>query len=89
MAVVIERHPAYFNSLWEVVLPVGAIAFGLFMISLMLEKEVAKFDADKAKELQLTKNSYSVPTITGLAASPALSPAISTSCGRCWLKSPI
>jgi hypothetical protein len=37
------------------VLPLGAIAYGLFLISFMLEKEMAKFDRDAAKELQLIK----------------------------------
>jgi hypothetical protein len=37
------------------VLPLGAIAYGLFLISFMLEKEMAKFDADAVKELQLIK----------------------------------
>lgn len=46
------------NPAWTVVLPVGAIAYGLFLISFMLEKEVAKFDADEAKELQLIEDNY-------------------------------
>jgi hypothetical protein len=45
------------NPAWTVVLPVGAIAYGLFLISFMLEKELAKFDADEAKELQLIQDS--------------------------------
>ena len=43
------------NSAWTMVLPLGAIAYGLFLISFMLEKEMAKFDADAVKELQLIK----------------------------------
>ena len=46
------------NPAWTVALPVGAIAYGLFLISFMLEKEVAKFDADEAKELQLIEENY-------------------------------
>jgi hypothetical protein len=49
------------NPSWEVVLPFGAIAYGLFMISFMLEKEAAGFDEDEEKELQLIKDSYSAP----------------------------
>jgi hypothetical protein len=49
------------NPAWTVVLPVGAIAYGLFLISFMLEKEVAKFDEDEAKELQLIRDSYPAP----------------------------
>ena len=46
------------NPAWTVALPFGAIFYGLFLISFMLEKEVAKFDEDEAKELQLIQDSY-------------------------------
>jgi hypothetical protein len=46
------------NPAWTVALPFGAIAYGLFLISFMLEKEVAKFDEDEAKELQLIQDRY-------------------------------
>jgi hypothetical protein len=46
---------------WTVALPFGAIFYGLFLISFMLEKEVAKFDEDEEKELQLIKDSYPAP----------------------------
>lgn len=36
-----------------VVLPLGAIFFGMFMIALMMEKEMAKFDEETAGKLQL------------------------------------
>src|SRR5476651_2555184 len=44
------------NPAWTVVLPFGAIAYGMFLISFMLEKEMAKFDTDEARELQLIKD---------------------------------
>jgi hypothetical protein len=46
---------------WDVALPFGAIAYGLFLISFMLEKEVAKFDEDEAKELRLIQDSHPAP----------------------------
>lgn len=49
------------NPSWEVVLPFVAIAYGLFMISFMLEKEVAKFDEDESKRLQLIKGIHAAP----------------------------
>src|ERR1700679_1101016 len=49
------------NPAWTVALPFGAISYGLFLISFMLEKEVAKFDEDEEKELQLIKDSYAAP----------------------------
>jgi len=33
---------------WYVVLPLGAVFLGLFLISMMLEKESAHFDQDQA-----------------------------------------
>jgi hypothetical protein len=44
---------------WTVALPLGAIAYGMFLISFMLEKEVAKFDEDAAKELRWIKETES------------------------------
>ena len=36
------------NPSWTVVLPFGAVSLGLFLISLALGKEAAKFDVDEA-----------------------------------------
>lgn len=41
------------NPLLPAVLPVGAIAFGAFLIVFMLEKEMAKFDEEEAKKRQV------------------------------------
>jgi hypothetical protein len=41
------------NPAWTVALPFGAIFYGLFLISFMLENEVAKFDEDEVEKLQL------------------------------------
>jgi hypothetical protein len=38
-----------FNPAWAVALPLGAVFYGLFLISFMLEKEMAKFDKDEEK----------------------------------------
>src|SRR6516164_8927656 len=48
-----EMHPS-----WSLVLPLGAVAFGAFLTSLMLEKEMAKFgeeEANKFKQLGRSK----------------------------------
>jgi hypothetical protein len=42
------------NPAWTVALPLGAVFFGLSLISFMLEKEMAKFDAEEALKTQLT-----------------------------------
>jgi hypothetical protein len=36
-----------------VLLPLGAVFFGMFMIALIMEKEMAKFDEETAGKLQL------------------------------------
>jgi hypothetical protein len=38
-----------------VALPLGAIFFGMFMITLMMEREMAKFNEEAAGKLQLLK----------------------------------
>ena len=47
------------------VMPVSAIAFGMFMITLVLEKEMAGFDAEEA-----AKKLKPVPLPTGQKRSP-------------------
>ena len=37
-------------------LPLGAVFFGMFMIALMMEKEMAKFDEETAGKLQLVES---------------------------------
>jgi len=38
------------NPMWTVALPAGAISLGLFSISLIMEKEVARFDEEEAEK---------------------------------------
>jgi hypothetical protein len=59
------------NPVWAAALPFGAVFYGLFLISFMLEKEVAGFDEDEAKELQSIKDSHPVP-----GPKPAAEPVI-------------
>jgi hypothetical protein len=42
-----------------VVLPVGAVFFGFFLISFMLEKEMAKFDQEKAGNFEPSRRNGS------------------------------
>jgi hypothetical protein len=41
------------NILWGIGLPIGAVFFGLFLISKLLEKEVTMFDEEKHLRLNL------------------------------------
>jgi hypothetical protein len=41
------------------VLPLGAVFFGLFLISFMLEKEMVKFDAEEAERFELARRKES------------------------------
>lgn len=41
------------NPALAAVLPLGAIAFGLFLIVFMLEKEIAQYDEEQAQKMQL------------------------------------
>jgi hypothetical protein len=44
-----------------VALPLGAFFFGLSLISFMLEKEMAKFDEEESRKLQLIQCSPAAP----------------------------
>ncbi|HEU6449156.1 MAG TPA: hypothetical protein VFV23_12025 [Verrucomicrobiae bacterium] len=46
---------------WTAVLPLGAIALGMFLIVLALEKEVSKFDAEEAEKMQKFAHAFSNP----------------------------
>jgi len=59
------------NPAWAAALPFGAVFYGLFLISFMLEKEVAGFDEDEARELQFLKERRPVPV-----QKPAAAPVI-------------
>lgn len=52
-----------FNPSWGGLLPVGAVYFGLFLISFMLEKEVAKFDEEESMKLLLTRCNPAAPML--------------------------
>lgn len=43
------------NPAWTVALPLGAICFGAFLISFMMEKEMAAFDEEESRKLKLTE----------------------------------
>lgn len=43
------------NPMFTAILPVGAIFFGAFLISLILEKEMAMFDAEQAQKFALAR----------------------------------
>ena len=40
---------------WTVAMPVGAIFFGLFLLTFMLQKEVARFDEEERTRLELAE----------------------------------
>jgi hypothetical protein len=44
------------NPSFTVALPVGAVFFGLFLISFMLEKEMAKYNKEERGKLQLNEH---------------------------------
>lgn len=51
------------NPSLTVILPVGAIASGLFLISLMMEKQTAIFDREQAEKLETLHRNASPPAI--------------------------
>jgi hypothetical protein len=55
-----------------VALPLGAVFFGLFMIAFMMQKEMAKFDEEESKKLQLNQRDTTAPV-------PAQKPAMQSS----------
>jgi len=50
------------NPMWTVALPVGAIFLGVFLISLIMEKEVARYDDELAKKIALARQNTTPAT---------------------------
>ena len=40
---------------WTVAMPLGAVSFGLFLVTFLLQKEVAKFDEEERARLELAE----------------------------------
>jgi len=43
------------NPVWTATMPIGAVFLGLFLVSLVLENEIAAFNAEEAKKLELVR----------------------------------
>jgi hypothetical protein len=51
---------------WTLALPVGVVSFGLFLISLLWQKEIAKFDDDERSGTDLSGRGLSSGSDTSL-----------------------
>jgi hypothetical protein len=61
------------NPSWTVMLPLGAVFFGLFMISLIMEKEAAKFDEEESAKHSRPGQSMTAPAANQpIAAGPSI-----------------
>jgi len=64
---------------WTVLIPLGAVCFGLFLVTFLLQKEVASFDEEERVRLALADRDDSgpaneaAPTVSNTA--PNLTPA--------------
>jgi hypothetical protein len=64
---------------WTVAMPLGAVCFGLFLVTLLLQREVALFDAEERARLELGERfaprpASAVASTVATSATP-LSPA--------------
>lgn len=64
---------------WGIGTPVGAICFGLFLVSRMLEKETALFDEEQQHRLSVAKTeaAHSQNTPARMTGKPVLHPSAS------------
>lgn len=67
---VIDARPGPVDPKWTVVLPLGAVFFGLFLIFLMLQKEMAAFDRETERMNQGINQGASAPPAAGPAPAP-------------------
>lgn len=55
---VIDFYVDLVNSAWTAVLPLGAVALGLFLIIFMLEEEVAAYDKEQTEKIARTPTQH-------------------------------
>jgi len=53
---------------WTVAMPVGAIFFGFFLVTFMLQKEVTRFDEEERARLKLAERYVARPANPGSIA---------------------
>ena len=56
---------------WSVMIPLGAVCFGLFLVTFLLQTEVARFDEEERSRLALADRD-------GASATNEAAPAVST-----------
>ena len=66
--ILIDDHGVNASPALSAVLPLGAIASGLFLIVFMMEKEVAKYDEEQAKKMQVIQRTITMKPIQKEAA---------------------
>lgn len=79
----IDFHGVNANPSLAAVLPLGAIAFGLFLIIFTMEKEVAKYDEEQEKTMQRIQSDAAAfiserPAQSGTTERPSIQPAGTT-----------
>ena len=50
------------NPMWTIALPIGAIFLGVALISLVLEKEIARYDAEQAQRIAAARRNIAAET---------------------------
>lgn len=59
--ILIDHHGVYANPSLAAVLPLGAIAIGMFLIVFMMENEMAKYDEEQTAKTQLARGNAPAP----------------------------
>ena len=63
---------------WTVAMPVGAVCLGLFLVTLLLQQEVARFDQEERARLELADLYAAEPAKAAPSAFPSTDPNLST-----------
>jgi hypothetical protein len=52
---------------WTVAMPVGAVCFGLFLVTFLLQQEVARFDEQESARLEVAERCAAKPSEAAIA----------------------
>src|SRR5688572_24332450 len=63
---------------WTVAMPLGAVGFGLFLVTFLLQQEVARFDDEERARLELAERHAARPANAVAIAVPTTAPSLRT-----------
>jgi hypothetical protein len=75
VAIVAYSSNSNVSPLWSFMMPLCAVSFGLFLITFMMQKEMAQFDEEEAARLQLAQKDATKPVLIRSVRKASVNPS--------------